>query len=249
MRKILVFQHVASEPLGHLDPLLRESGFRIRYVNFGREPHAEPDVRRYDGLVVLGGPMNVDQVAQHPHLRTEMAAIREAITAGKPMLGICLGAQLLAAAMGGDVRPNHVPEIGWYRLHTLQPAHDDRLFRHFERRPHYVFQWHAYTFAPPPGAVPLAWTRNCRNQAYRLGDAAWGLQFHLEADAALIGRWLESESGRAEIDHHWSLRRVAHIRAATRKHLPSAQPLSNRVFTEFIRLLGPRPKAVVLPSR
>ena len=136
MRKILVFQHVASEPLGHLDPLLRESGFRIRYVNFGREPHAEPDVRRYDGLVVLGGPMNVDQVAQHPHLRTEMTVIREAITAGEPMLGICLGAQLLAAAMGGDVRPNHVPEIGWYRLHTLRPAHDDRLLRHFERRPH-----------------------------------------------------------------------------------------------------------------
>jgi GMP synthase (glutamine-hydrolysing) len=249
MRKILVFQHVASEPLGHLDPLLRESGFRIRYVNFGREPHAEPDVRRYDGLVVLGGPMNVDQADRHPHLLTEMAAIRAMVTAGKPMLGICLGAQLLAAAMGGDVRPNHVPEIGWYRLHTLQSAHDDRLFRHFERRPQYVFQWHAYTFAPPPGAVPLAWTRNCRNQAYRLGDNAWGLQFHLEADAALIGRWLASESGQAEIDRHWSLRRVAHIRTATHRHLPMSQPLSERLFSEFIQLLGPRARSLVLPSR
>ena len=100
--------------------------------------------------------MNVDQCDRHPHLLAEMAAIRELVGAGKPMLGICLGAQLLAAAMGGDVRPNHVPEIGWYRLHTLQSAHEDRLFRHFERHPHYVFQWHAYTFAPPPGAVPLA---------------------------------------------------------------------------------------------
>jgi GMP synthase (glutamine-hydrolysing) len=249
MRKILVFQHVASEPLGHLDPLLRESGFRIRYVNFGREPHAEPDVRRYDGLVVLGGPMNVDQSDHHPHLLTEMAVIREAVEAGKPVLGICLGAQLLAESMGGRVTPNRVPEIGWYRLHTLQSAHEDRLFRHFEHRPHYVFQWHAYTFAPPAGAVPLAWTRNCRNQAYRLGDAAWGLQFHLEADAALIGRWLASEGGRAEIDHHWSLRRIAYIRAATRRHLPVAQPLSDRVFREFIGLLAPRARAVVLPSR
>jgi GMP synthase (glutamine-hydrolysing) len=249
MRKILVFQHVASEPLGHLDPLLRDSGIRIRFVNFGREPHAHVDVRRYDGLVVLGGPMNVDQADHLPHLRTEMEAIRAVVNSGKPMLGICLGAQLLAAAMGGDVRPNHVPEIGWYRLHALQAAHEDRLFRHFERRPHYVFQWHAYTFAPPPGAVPLAWTRNCRNQAYRLGDGAWGLQFHLEADEALIGRWLTSDSGQAEIDQHWNLRRIARIRAATRRHLPLARPLSERVFAEFVRLVSPRTRGLVLPSR
>src|SRR6187399_2051210 len=82
MPKLLVFQHVASEPLGHLDPLLRNSGFRIRYVNFGREPAAQPDIRRYDGLVVLGGPMNVDQVEQFPHLATELAVIRETVTAG-----------------------------------------------------------------------------------------------------------------------------------------------------------------------
>jgi GMP synthase (glutamine-hydrolysing) len=249
MRKILVFQHVASEPLGHLDRLLRESGVRIRYVNFGREPHAEPDVRRYDGLVVLGGPMNVDQADHLPHLRTEMTAIRDAVVADKPILGICLGAQLLAEATGGNVRPNHVPEIGWYQLHTLKAAHDDRLFRHFEHRPHFVFQWHAYTFAPPPGAVPLAWTRNCRNQAYRLGESAWGLQFHLEADEALIARWLASDAGRAEIDQHWNLRKIARIRAATRRHLPLAQPLSDRVFNDFVRLVGPQSRGVVLPSR
>ena len=249
MRKILVFQHVATEPLGHLDPLLRQSGVRIRYVNFGREPHAEPDVRRYDGLVVLGGPMNVDQAHELPHLRTEMAAIREVVQAGKPMLGICLGAQLLAEAMGGKVTPNHVPEIGWYRLHTLAGAHQDRLFRHFEHKAHYVFQWHAYTFAPPPGAVPLAWTRNCRNQAYRLGDAAWGLQFHLEADAALIRRWTGSETGRAEIEANWGPRRIAQIRAATAQHIPAAQPLSDRVFREFVDLAAPRTRGVVLASR
>ena len=86
MRKLLVFQHVASEPLGHLDPLLRASGVRIRFVNFGREPHAQPDVRRYDGLVVLGGPMNVDQADHLPHLRFEMAAIRDAMACGRPVL-------------------------------------------------------------------------------------------------------------------------------------------------------------------
>jgi GMP synthase (glutamine-hydrolysing) len=249
MRKLLVFQHVATEPLGHLDPLLRSSGVRIRYVNFGREPRAEPDVRRYDGLVVLGGPMNVDQADRMPHLHFEMSAIRDAMSLGLPVLGICLGAQLLAQAMGGIVHPNPVPEIGWYRLHTRPAAHDDRLFSHFEHRPNYVFQWHAYTFATPPGAVSLAWTRNCRNQAYRLGDRAWGLQFHLEADEALIGRWLASESGRAEIDRHWSPRRIAQIRRATRLHLATTQPLSDRVFAEFVTMLGPRARKAVLPSR
>jgi GMP synthase (glutamine-hydrolysing) len=248
MPKLLVFQHVASEPLGHLDPLLRASGCRIRYVNFGREPAAQPDMRRYDGLVVLGGPMNVDQMAQFPHLATELEVIRATVNDGKPVLGICLGGQLLAAAMGGQVRPNPVPEIGWYRLHTRPPAQDDRLFRHFQRRPHYVFQWHAYAFEPPPGAVALAWTRSCRQQAYRLGDHAWGLQFHLEADAALIDRWLHTPSGRNEIERHWNAGRIPRIRMATQRHLPQTAPLSERVFGEFIRLLSPRRRAH-LPSR
>ena len=248
MPKLLVFQHVASEPLGHLDRLLRESGCRIRYVNFGREPHAQPDVRRYDGLVVLGGPMNVDQVALYPHLETEIAVIREAVNAGKPMLGICLGGQLLAAAMGGRVQPNPVPEIGWYQLHVRPQAHHDPLLRHFERTPRHVFQWHAYTFEPPPGAVPLAWTRSCRQQAYRIGDHAWGLQFHLEADEALIERWLTLPGGRDEIERHWNARRIARIRAGNRRHLSAAETLSERVFGEFVRMF-PRRRYATLSSR
>jgi GMP synthase (glutamine-hydrolysing) len=247
--KILVFQHVASEPLGHLDPLLRASGCRIKYVNFERDPGAQPDVRRYDGLVVLGGPMNVDQADRFPHLETEKRLIREAVLAGKPMLGICLGGQLLAAAMGGQVHPNPVPEIGWYRLHTRPDAHADRLLRHFERIPRYIFQWHAYAFAPPPGAAALAWTRSCRQQAYRLGDHAWGLQFHLEADTALIERWLELPAARTEIERHWSQRRIAHIRAATRRHLPAAQLLSDKVFGEFVELFAGSRRYALLASR
>jgi GMP synthase (glutamine-hydrolysing) len=142
-----------------------------------------------------------------------------------------------------------VPEIGWYRLRTRPEAHDDPLFRHFERHPHHVFQWHAYTFASPPGAVPLAWTRHCRNQAYRIGEHAWGLQFHLEADEALIGRWLGSPSGRAEVEQHWGPHRFAQIRAASRRHLPASQALSDRVFGEFVRLVVGAGRARVLRSR
>jgi len=117
MRKLLVFQHSAREPLGLLDPLLRRRGFRIRYVNFSRHPGLQPDVSRYNGLIVLGGPMNVDQADRFPHLAAEIAVIQEALKRDIPILGICLGAQLLAAALGANVRPHTVREIGWYRLH------------------------------------------------------------------------------------------------------------------------------------
>src|SRR3954462_5067798 len=111
MRKLLVFQHSPREPLGVFDPMLRRAGFRIRYVNFARQPEVRPDVSRYNGLVVLGGPMNVDDATRFPHLTTEIDAIREALARGIPVLGICLGAQLLAAALGANVRPNNVCEV------------------------------------------------------------------------------------------------------------------------------------------
>ncbi|MBN8483126.1 MAG: gamma-glutamyl-gamma-aminobutyrate hydrolase family protein, partial [Xanthomonadales bacterium] len=96
MSRLLVFQHVAAEPLGTLDPLIRRRGHRIRFVNFERQPDAKPVIDRYRGLVVLGGPMNVEDQARRPHLRVELAAIERALAQGKPVLGICLGAQLLA---------------------------------------------------------------------------------------------------------------------------------------------------------
>ena len=123
MRKLLVFQHSAREPLGLLDPMLRRHGFRIRYVNFSRQPDLDPDVSRYNGLIVLGGQMNVDQADRYPHLNAEIAAIRHALELDIPVLGICLGAQLLAAALGANVRPHSVREIGWYRLHPTAAAH------------------------------------------------------------------------------------------------------------------------------
>ena len=116
MPRLLVFQHVAAEPLGTLDPLIRARGHRIRFVNFEREPDAQPDVDRYRGLVVLGGPMNVEDQGRRPHLRAELRAIERMLAQGKPVLGICLGAQLLAHALGARVEPNPVPEIGWYPL-------------------------------------------------------------------------------------------------------------------------------------
>ena len=245
MRKLLVFQHAAAEPLGVLDPILRRCGFRIRYVNFAREPSVQLELERYNGLVVLGGPMNVDQAAAYPHLITEIAAIRAALKLEVPVLGICLGAQLLAAALGATVRPNRVREIGWYRLQPAKAAGADRLFRHFDGGQH-VFQWHAYTFDLPPGAVHLASTESCEHQAFRYGSRAYGLQFHLEADEALIRRWLSVPAYREEAGGEGAAR----ILRTTPDYISSALRLSERVFHEFIEIFEwRRTPALRLASR
>ena len=105
MKKLLVFQHVPHELLGTLNPMLKKAGFRIRYVNFGRHPDAQPRLDGYDGLVVLGGPMSVNDEDRLPHLVTEMKLIEAALSRNLPVMGICLGAQLIAKTLGAAVYP------------------------------------------------------------------------------------------------------------------------------------------------
>src|SRR5210317_2509896 len=116
MAKVMVFQHVPAEPLGTLDPMLRQRGHRIRYVNFHRDPDARPDIARYDALIVLGGPQMPDQGDRHPHLRVEMDCIERALERETPVLGVCLGAQLLAHTLGAAVRPMPGWEMGWHDI-------------------------------------------------------------------------------------------------------------------------------------
>ncbi len=104
MRKIMVFQHVGHEPLGTLNPMLKSAGFNIRYVNFARHPDFVPSLDNYSGLIVLGGPMGVYEANEYAHLKVEMKAIEEALKKNMPVLGICLGAQLVASVLGGQVR-------------------------------------------------------------------------------------------------------------------------------------------------
>lgn len=248
MRKLLVLQHVPYEPLGLLDPLLRASGFRIRYVNFGREPYREIDMRRYDGLVVLGGPMNVDQAAQHPHLSHEVEQIRVALERDVPLLGICLGAQLMAAALGASVHPAAVKEIGWYPLAMSSAAAHDPLFRHFQAG-QAVMQWHAYTFGEPPGSVHLASSESCPNQAFRYGSRAWGVQFHLEADERLVQRWLHVSSDLHELGDGGSAEHARRIEQDTRRHLPATRILAQRVFGEFVQFFNWRRMVRILHMR
>lgn len=248
MSRLLVFQHVAAEPLGTLDPLIRRRGHRIRFVNFERDPEAQPSIDRYRGLVVLGGPMNVEDQGQRPHLRTELRVIEQALRQGKPVLGICLGAQLLAHVLGAPVRRHERPEIGWYDLHLTEAGQSDPMLGKLASRTP-VFQWHGYTFGLPDGAVQLARTDTCEQQAFRWGENAYGLQFHPEVDEALIERWLEKPDHADELCHPALPHGREAIREHTRERAAPLQQQAGPAFEAFLDLVGRPARRVVLPSR
>ena len=237
MRKLLVFQHVGHEILGTLNPLLKRAGFRIRYVNFGRHPDAQPSLDAYHGLVVLGGPMSVYEDHRFAHLVTEMKMIEDAMQRNLPVLGICLGTQLIAKTLGADVYSNEQKEIGWYDLHITPDAGQGSILESLGAT-EIVFQWHGDTFDIPAGAVHLAASPLCVNQAFSYGDKVYGLQFHLEVDEAMIRRWLNVPENRHEIAKLHSAMDPDQIHAATARHIRRLHKLSEQTFGEFITLFG-----------
>lgn len=152
----------------------------------------------YGAVFVFGGSMHADQDDTHPWLREETMFLQRLLATETPVLGVCLGAQLLARAAGAPVSPAREPEIGWYRVEQLAAAGDDALLSHLP--PAFTaFQWHYYTYGVPAGAVELARSEVC-TQAFRLGDHAWGVQFHPEVLERQVLGWIEQERGRAPVD-------------------------------------------------
>jgi GMP synthase (glutamine-hydrolysing) len=248
MSKILVFQHVPHEILGTLDPLLRGSGFRIKYVNFGRNPDAKPRLDGYRGLVILGGPMNVDQTDRYKHLKTEIDLILKAISKELPVLGICLGAQLISKALGSEVKNNREVEIGWYDLSPTVDGEKDLLLYHLNKKEK-IFQWHGDTFEIPKGALHLAASPKCNNQAFRFGSNVYGFQFHLEVDQKMIERWLEVPNNKREIENSGGKIDPTNIREETIVYIDRLKQLSKLVFGEFVKLIGVKERRHRLPSR
>lgn len=248
MSRILVFQHVPHEILGTLDPLLKGAGFRIKYVNFGRNPDAQPSLNGYRGLVVLGGPMNVDEVDRCRHIGTEIDLIQRAVDKNIPVLGICLGAQLIAKALGAKVRRNRIKEIGWYEVLPTSEGRADPLLSNF-RDTERIFQWHGDTFDIPVGSVHLASSPDCVNQAFRYSNSVYGLQFHLEVDQAMIERWLMVPNNRKEIENTRGEIDPQRIRQETVKYIDRLKNLSNLVFGEYFQHLGRKERHHRLPSR
>jgi GMP synthase (glutamine-hydrolysing) len=248
MKKLLVFQHVSHEILGTLNPLLKRAGFRIRYVNFARHPDAQPSLEGYDGLVVLGGPMSVNDANRLPHLTTEMKMIEQALKLNLPVLGICLGAQLIAKTLGGAVYLNPEKEIGWYDVSPTGHAQCDPLLSAL-RESEKIFQWHGETFEIPKSTRHLAFSSLCANQAFSYASNVYGFQFHLEVDAPMIHRWLRVAENRVEISSLGGTHSVERIHSETPAYIERLAQLSERVFGEFIGLFGIEKKLRHLSSR
>jgi GMP synthase-like glutamine amidotransferase len=170
------FQHVPFEGLGSIEPWLIKAGHEITKSLFFNSTTL-PEPTGIDLLIIMGGPMGVHDEEQFPWLVAEKKFIRDFIESGKPVLGICLGAQLIADAMGAKVYPGPEKEIGWFSIQGT--GSDER--QSFQFPPSLeVFHWHGDTFELPEGATRLARSRGCENQAFQLGRSVIGLQFHLE---------------------------------------------------------------------
>jgi len=170
------FQHVPFEGLGSIETWLEAAGYEITNTRFF-EAAELPNLTKIDLLVVMGGPMSVNDEGDFPWLVSEKQFIREAINSGKTVLGICLGAQLIASAIGARVYRNHVKEIGWFPIHGML-SNNTSVFSFPPSMK--VFHWHGETFDLPSGATRLAKSDGCENQAFQFGKSVIGLQFHLE---------------------------------------------------------------------
>lgn len=180
MREALVLQHVACEGPGAIGDALQRCGLRLRIVHaYAGEP-VPPTLAAESALVVMGGPMGVYEADRYPHLADERRLIEDALRRGRPVLGVCLGSQLLAAALGARVYPSGGKEIGWYRVDLTDATTSDGLFRGVPRS-FTALHWHGDIFDLPSGAVRLASSAMTERQAFRHGDNAYGLLFHIEA--------------------------------------------------------------------
>jgi GMP synthase (glutamine-hydrolysing) len=232
-KNVLILRHMPHEPGGTLETAFDLAGLRFQYFDLHQTVPDRLPLETACGLVALGGPMNVDEVERYQFLKLDVQWIEQALAAKLPFLGICLGSQLLAKTLGARVYPNRVKEIGWYPVELTSAAAVDPLFA--QRGTRSMFQWHGDTFDLPAGTVHLARSRWCENQAFRYGQSAYGLQFHIEMTATMIHEWLTVPDNcreLAELDYIDPRK----IRMQTPHELPKLQALAAEVFGHFAQM-------------
>jgi GMP synthase (glutamine-hydrolysing) len=219
----LVLSHVCFEDLGTLEKPLLERGFHIASIEAAKAHFPLDDADSCDLLVIMGGPIGVYEQDDYPFLKDEIACISQRLRAGRPTLGICLGAQLMAAALGASVYPGkRGKEIGWAPITGIQDSKTPAWFAPLLTPDTHLLHWHGDTFDLPSGAVHLAKTELYDNQAFTYGGSALGLQFHPEVTASGLESWYVGHA--AEL--HQANISIPALRAASEKHAPKLEKSS-----------------------
>jgi GMP synthase (glutamine-hydrolysing) len=217
-KTVAALRHLAFEDLGLIEPFLIQRGWRVRYYDVGVNDLYAMDIRNADLLVILGGPIGAEDDALYPFLADEVSLIKERLTTKKPILGICLGAQLMARSLGASVKPMRQKEIGYSPVTLTESARKSPLV-HIGKQT--VLHWHGDQFSMPHGVESLASTSACPHQAFMIDSHAMAWQFHLEVDAKRIEQWLIGHCGelsQMRIDRQ-QLRVAANLHSAKLKKI------------------------------
>ena len=236
MTKVLVIRNVSYETEGMLEALLRDQGLTLDIVDFQQDAFAKPRLDGYGGLVVMGGPMGANDSDRFPFLLEVERLCSEAMERSIPLVGVCLGAQIMAKVLGSEVYPNPVREVGWYDLTTTEAAAGDALFSELEPL-EVVLQWHGDTFDLPKDAVLLASSPDCVNQAFRYGENGYAVQFHLEILESMIREWVRRDAARGWLSEEGRIS-APRILADTDTYMSRSEELGRRVYTCFARMIA-----------
>jgi len=238
MNGVFIVRHVPHEGPGLVADALERAGVPFEFVDVFDRPLPRIDREQPAGLVVMGGPMGVHSTDRYPALTHEVEWIRQAVDRQLPLLGICLGSQLLAKALDADVYRAPRKEIGWAPVYATEQTPSDPLLSAVPPTLQ-VLHWHGDTFDLPAGAAHLASSDVCPHQAFRAGPCAWGLQFHLEVTAAIIEQWLAEAGMRGELEALAGVD-AATIRRDTQQHLAAMHAVAAEVFGRFADLCRQR---------
>ena len=235
MPDVLILQHVRPEPPATITDALEASDISYRTVRIYRDEPV-PDTLDAEGLVVMGGPMGVADIDDREHLQRELDLIDQALKSNLPLLGICLGAQLIAHVLGAEVESADEKEIGWGEVALTEVAEEDSVFSGVDSS-FTAFHWHGDVFTLPDGAVRLARSAQTENQAFRYGRNAYGILFHLEVTPKTVA-WMtkafQDELAEEGLDG-------AQIRRDTMTHEECVRQTARTVFGRWAELLAPAP--------
>lgn len=236
--RVLVFQHIAVEHPGVFRDFLAADGHEWQAVELD-EGEPIPDLGGFDMLWVMGGPMDTWQEEQYPWLVDEKQAIREAVRdRGIPFLGFCLGAQLLADALGGEVARMEMPEVGIMRVKLTEEGSRDPLLEGFPAEPR-CLQWHSYEVrTPPAGARVLCESPLCRVQAFGVGDNAYGIQYHVELTPQTVAEWGAVTAYEEALEQSLGSGALESLDAEVGKHLPEFNADARRLYDNFLAVCG-----------